>query len=56
VQTPEYVAGRIVACARRPVPELHTAPIFRLAYALEALAPNLVERGVAWFYRSAPAE
>jgi 3-oxoacyl-[acyl-carrier protein] reductase len=56
VQTPEHVAGRIVACARRPVPELHTAPIFRLAYALEALAPNLVERGVAWFYRSAPAE
>jgi 3-oxoacyl-[acyl-carrier protein] reductase len=56
VQTPEHVAARIVACARRPMAELHTAPIFRLAYALEALAPNLVERGVAWFYRNAPAE
>lgn len=51
VQTPEYVADRIVACVRRPVPELHTTPMLRLVFALEALAPNLVERLAAWYYR-----
>ena len=56
VQTPEYVAGRIVACARRPVAELHTTPLLRLVFALEALAPNLVERMAAWYYRNARAE
>jgi 3-oxoacyl-[acyl-carrier protein] reductase len=56
VQTPEYVAERIVACARRPVAELHTVPLLRVAFALEALAPNLVDRLVAWRYRNTPAE
>jgi 2,3-dihydro-2,3-dihydroxybenzoate dehydrogenase len=51
VQTPEYVAKRIVACARRPVAELHTIPLLRPLFALEALAPNLVERLAAWFYQ-----
>jgi short-subunit dehydrogenase len=51
VQTPEYVGERIVACARHPVAELHTTPILRPIFALEALAPNLVERLVAWYYR-----
>jgi hypothetical protein len=54
--TPEDVADRVLACARRPIPELHTTPILRLAFALEALAPNLVEHLVAWYYRDAPAE
>jgi 2,3-dihydro-2,3-dihydroxybenzoate dehydrogenase len=56
VQTPEYVAGRIVVCARRPVAELHTALVLRLVFALEALAPNLFERMLAWYYRNARAE
>ena len=53
VQSPEYVADRIVACVRRPVAELHTTPMLRLVFALEALAPNLVERLMAWYYRGA---
>jgi short-subunit dehydrogenase len=51
VQTPEYVAERIVACARRPVAELHTMALLRPLFALEALAPNLVERLAVWFYQ-----
>jgi short-subunit dehydrogenase len=51
MQTPEYVAERIVACARRPVAELHTTPVLRPIFALDALAPNLVERLIAWYYR-----
>jgi short-subunit dehydrogenase len=56
LQAPEYVARRIVACARRPVAELHTAPLLRPVFALEALAPNLVERLVVLYYRNATPE
>jgi short-subunit dehydrogenase len=51
VQTPEYVAERILACIRHPVAELHTTPLLRPVFALEALAPNLVERLAEWHYR-----
>jgi hypothetical protein len=55
-QTPEFVARQIVACARRPVAERHTIRLLAPIFALEALAPNLVERLVAWHYRRATAE
>jgi len=50
VQSPEYVARRILACIRRPVAELHTTPFLRPIFGLDALAPNLVERLAAWHY------
>jgi short-subunit dehydrogenase len=56
VQTPEYVAQRIVACARHPVAELHTTPWLHPVFALEALAPNLIDRLVTWYYRNAAPE
>jgi short-subunit dehydrogenase len=56
IQTPEYVADRIVACARRPVAELHTTPFLRPVFALEALAPNWLDRIMAWYYRKEKAE
>lgn len=56
VQTPEYVAERILACICHPKAELHTTPLLRPIFALEALAPNLVERLAEWYYRRAKAE
>ena len=57
MQTPEYVADLIVACARRPVAERLTARLLHPVYALDALTPNLVDRIVAWYYdRKARAE
>jgi uncharacterized protein len=52
VQTPQYVAERIMGCIRRPVAELHTMPLLRSIFGLEALAPNLVERVATWHYRT----
>ncbi len=56
VQSPEHVAARIVAAVRRPVAEMHTTPLLRPIFALEALAPNWLDRLAAWYYRNARAE
>ena len=55
-QTPEFVARQIVACARRPIAERHTTRLLGPLFALDALAPNLIERLIAWYHRSEKAE
>jgi short-subunit dehydrogenase len=51
VRTPEYVAARIVRCARRPVPEVHLDRSLLALAGLATLFPNLAERLVARYYR-----
>src|SRR5947209_16760522 len=50
IQTPEQVAAAILRCARRPVAEVYPSRMVLPANGLEALAPNLVDRLLAWYY------
>jgi short-subunit dehydrogenase len=53
-QTPERVAGAIVACLRRPRGEVWTSTTVRLAMAAAVAFPGLADRVLSRAYRHAP--
>jgi short-subunit dehydrogenase len=50
-QPAETVAAAIVACIRRPRPEVYPYPPSRLLFLLNALSPRLCDRVLAWYVR-----
>lgn len=51
LQTPERVAGAVVACLRRPRPEVWTSHATRLLFALGIAFPRLADGALARTYR-----
>jgi len=51
MQTPERVARAIVACLKRPRPEVWTSAAARLGFHLSGLTPGLRDRAFTWVKR-----